>query len=58
MRFMWPWRDWVVGATNASMPYDPFVAKQLAGDLFADATEEQIIATAINRNHMYNVSVR
>ncbi len=53
-RKMWPWRDWVVRAFNDHMPYDQFTVEQLAGDLLPNATEDQILATAFNRNHMYN----
>ena len=35
-RTMWPWRDWVVAAMNANMPYDQFVTEQLAGDLLPE----------------------
>ncbi|MGI8981980.1 MAG: DUF1549 and DUF1553 domain-containing protein [Pirellulaceae bacterium] len=28
----WRYRDWVVGALNADMPYDEFVRQQVAGD--------------------------
>ena len=31
-RTMWPWRDWVVAALNADMPFDRFTVEQLAGD--------------------------
>src|SRR2546421_186986 len=31
-RTMWPWRDWVVKAINANMPFDQFATWQLAGD--------------------------
>ncbi len=31
----WRYRDWVIRAFNADMPYDEFVREQLAGDLFA-----------------------
>jgi hypothetical protein len=48
---LWPWRDWVIAAFNADMPYDEFVREQLAGDLLPDATQEQRIATAFNRLH-------
>jgi len=29
----WPYRDWVIDALNADMPYDRFVRMQLVGDL-------------------------
>lgn len=29
----WPYRDWVIDALNADMPYDRFVRMQLIGDL-------------------------
>ena len=32
---MWRYRDWVVDALNADMPYDDFVRLQLAGDELA-----------------------
>lgn len=50
----WPWRDWVVDAFNANMPFDQFTLEQFAGDLLPDATPEQKLATAFHRNHMTN----
>ncbi|NCX97768.1 MAG: DUF1549 domain-containing protein, partial [Planctomycetia bacterium] len=32
----WRYRDWVVEAFNADLPYDRFVREQVAGDLVAD----------------------
>jgi hypothetical protein len=51
-RSMWRWRDWVIRAFNANMPYDRFVTEQIAGDLLPDATLDQKIATGFNRNHV------
>ena len=51
LRLMWPWRDWVIKAFNENMPYSEFVKQQLAGDLMPNATKDQILATAFNRNH-------
>ena len=50
-RLMWPWRDWVINAFKKNMPYDQFVTWQLAGDLMPNASKEQKLATAFNRNH-------
>ncbi|BCS35377.1 hypothetical protein TBR22_A46040 [Luteitalea sp. TBR-22] len=52
MRQMHPWRDWVIKAFNRNMPVDEFITWQLAGDLLPNATVEQRLATAFNRNHM------
>ena len=54
-RNMWPWRDWVIDALNADMPFDQFSVEQLAGDLLPDATESQIVATGFHQNSPVNL---
>lgn len=53
-RSMYPYRDWVIHALNADMPFDQFTIKQIAGDLLPNATTEDRIATGFHRNTMQN----
>ena len=53
-RSIWPYRDWVISALNADMPFDQFSVEQLAGDLLPDASISQRIATGFHRNTMLN----
>jgi hypothetical protein len=45
----WKYRDYVIRAFNADLPYDRFVAEQLAGDELPDAGEDALIATGLHR---------
>ncbi|HEX5054119.1 MAG TPA: DUF1549 and DUF1553 domain-containing protein [Planctomycetota bacterium] len=51
VRALWRWRDWVLDAYRDNLPFDRFVTEQLAGDLLADATPAQRIASGWNRNN-------
>ncbi len=53
-RSMWRWRDWVINAFDQNMPFDQFTIEQIAGDMLPDATLDQKIASAFNRNHRGN----
>ena len=50
----WPYRDWVIQAFNEGLSYDQFILWQVAGDQLPNATTEQKLATAFNRNHKQN----
>jgi len=60
--YLWPWRDWVIGAFDRDLPFDQFTIAQLAGDLLQDddpaarglTREERLLATAFHRNTMTN----
>ncbi len=45
----WRYRDWVVSALNADMPYDRFISLQLAGDEVAPGDKEALVATGFGR---------
>jgi hypothetical protein len=53
-RVMWKYRDWVIAALNQDMPFDRFTIEQIAGDMLANATPEQLIASGFHRNAMTN----
>ncbi len=53
-RVIWRYRDWVIQALNANLPFDEFTIEQLAGDMLPEPSEDQLIATAFHRNTMTN----
>ncbi len=48
------YRDWVIQAINRDLPFDQFTIEQIAGDLLPDATIQQRLATAFNRQTLTN----
>ncbi len=58
-RSIWPYRDWVIAALNADLPFDRFTIEQIAGDMLPDdgdprKTLNRRIATGFHRNTMLN----
>ena len=51
-RDMSPYRDWVIRAFNENLPFDEFARYQLAGDLYAEPTRDQLVASGFNRLHL------
>jgi hypothetical protein len=42
--FAWTYRDWVIKAMNADLPYDQFIKQQLAADLIPKNSVENLAA--------------
>jgi mono/diheme cytochrome c family protein len=53
-RTIWKFRDWVIAAINANMPFDRFTIEQLAADMLPNATTDELLATAFHRNTLTN----
>ncbi|MDQ3012565.1 MAG: PSD1 and planctomycete cytochrome C domain-containing protein, partial [Acidobacteriota bacterium] len=54
LRVMWKYRDWVINALNADMPFDQFTIEQIAGDMLSQPTIDQKIASGFHRNTLLN----
>ena len=48
-RSIWPYRDWVIRAFQANMPWDQFTIEQIAGDMLPNRTLDQKVASGFNR---------
>lgn len=51
-REMTPYRDWVIRSFNENLPFHDFIKFQIAGDLYDDPTDDQLIASGFNRLHL------
>ncbi len=48
----WRYRNWVIDAVAADMPYDDFIARQIAGDLMPAATQQERDANRIATGYL------
>ncbi len=46
------YRSWLIRAFNDNLRFDDFVKYQVAGDLYAEPSEDQLIASGFNRLHL------
>jgi hypothetical protein len=46
------YRSWLIRAFNDNLRFDQFIKYQLAGDLYTDPTEDQLVASGFNRLHL------
>ena len=44
----WKYRDWVIDAVNADMPFNQFTIEQLAGDLLPDPTSRSVTCDRVS----------
>ena len=46
------YRAWVIRAFNGNLGYDQFLTWQLAGDLFPEPTDDELVASGFHRLHL------
>lgn len=46
------YRSWLIRAYNDNLPFDRFISDQLAGDLYDEPSQDQLIASGFNRLHL------
>jgi hypothetical protein len=51
-REMSPYRDWVIRAFNNNLRFDTFIKFNVAGDLYKEPTQDQLVASGFNRLHV------
>lgn len=47
-----PYRDWVIRCFNNNLPMDDFIRYQLAGDLYDEPSQDQLIGSGFHRLHL------
>lgn len=50
----WRYREWVLDALNADLPFDQFSRQQIAGDLLAALVPDSAVASGFHRNTLHN----
>jgi cytochrome c553 len=53
-KFAWRYRNWLIDAIAADMPFDEFTRQQLAGDLLPNANADTRVATGFLRQTLTN----
>ena len=46
------YRSWLIRAFNHNLRFDDFIKFQLAGDLYSEPSEDQLVASGFNRLHL------
>jgi hypothetical protein len=46
------YRDWLIRSFNSNLPFDEFITNQLAGDLYKEPSQDELVASGFNRLHL------